>query len=348
MGSPVVVSIPGGTGGGTAESTNDIVDAALGENNRLTLTRRSGTNPIVIDLTRFADMTAQEIADALFINDAVQNLTNNDNIPFPISEGSFTQQGGGSATATLGMLTQAQEDSIKNDGASLRVVFEATWDAGNYQRFDPAASLEVFYGTQRIGGITLVDGAAVKANFAITKNAADNATNRSITIRADARTRGGAAPNSIIGIDEAELHSPAPGYAEVVDIADASANKAVSPVARQAETNKDNIAINQRAIDLLKQKPNYNPTAAHAAFAGNLDVEHEDGDDIYTDPFTSVVRWLVGTGLSLDSDGVTINTSQRRALYGLGVENDKAYFVKTVSANTGSGGHLDLQGIPKR
>ena len=95
-------------------------------------------------------------------------------------------------------------------------------------------------------------------------------------------------------------------------------------------------------ISELRQRPSYNPSAAAMDLLRRALEVHSVGAPQYLSPFRSLVRWQVGATppLSLDTDGITVSTPQRRTISGLGDQNDKVYYVKTSVANTDAGGHL--------
>ena len=362
----VVIELPesGGGGGGT-ERSNDFTDAELADN-VITLTRASGNDPITLDLTPYVNQTAQQISDALF-NSTTTALMNFEDQPFPITGGDFQDQGGGQIDRTLGTLTPEQATAITN-GTVTRVSGTITWTVGEHQGvLEPSAQAEIRYGTLRIGGISLIDEQEISFNFQITPNAVANATGRDITVTAIARTRGGAAPNSNLSITNAQLHLPGPGYNPVETIAIAAAQHATAPlgvkiadnleaihqntarigtnetaIAAQdtritentdnISTNVGNISANTTEIAVLKQRTSFTPSAAAMDLLRRALEVHMAGATTYVDPFTRVTRWQVGTGLSLDTTGITINTTQRRALYGLGERLDKIYYFRTVTA----------------
>ena len=347
--STYTATITGTGGGGTADGV--LQSATLDKtNNRIRFALSNGAN---VDLsgTDIINMTPQQISDALF-NTTATALMNFEDQSFPITGGDFTDQGGGQIDRTLGTLTPAQATAITN-GTVTRVSGTITWTVGAHESVEPSAQAEIRYGGQRIGGITLIDEQEISFNFQITPNAVANATGRAITVTAIARTRGGAAPNSNLSITNAQLHLPGPGYQPVETIAIAAAQHATAPLGVKIadnldaihqntarisanltaiNTNRGNIGNNTNEIAVLKQRTSFTPSAAALDLLQRALEVHMTGAATYTDPFTRVTRWLVSTGLSLDTDGITINTTQRRALYGLGERLDKIYYFRTVAA----------------
>ena len=102
----------------------------------------------------------------------------------------------------------------------------------------------------------------------------------------------------------------------------------------QGHIQQNTADIEQNRNDILanRNRPVFTPNQAQRDLLDSLLEQHVAGAITYTRPFTRVTRWLVSTGLSLDTDGITINTTQRRALYGLGERMDKIYYFRTVTA----------------
>ena len=277
---------------------------------------------------------------------SLDDFIENDRVIADILDRTYDIQGGaGQETVVIGTLTDDELADIRNGTANARISMDVEYAVEAHTGFDPSTQFELRLGGTPIislGSHTLQDDEAQHYSFPITKAAADAVTSGQISAEFVSRTRGSNVEIEY-GISNIKVHTEGVAYASVKRIADGAAADAVAPVAKKVDANKDlidqnttDIGGNTDAINVLKNRTLFTPSEAQRDLLGRPREAHSDGDVTYPiDPFDSpVVRWQVGTGLSLDSDGVTINTDQRRALYGLGVENDKAYFVKTVSAGT--------------
>ena len=133
--------------------------------------------------------------------------------------------------------------------------------------------------------------------------------------------------NGNIRINSASISEQGLATDAVTALATDAANQVVSPlrnevaaVEKRSVDNEGDIAIDTQEIAILKRMPNYNARGGtRLTYAGKQRCAALRGRrPVYTDPYqATLVRWQVGTGLSLDSDGITIYTSQRRALCGL-------------------------------
>ena len=342
---PIFVG-PFSTTGGTANAFTAVrLDTTA---NIAYFTIGDGPSEAQLDLTPFVNQTAAQIANALFTLDSTTALTNFEDRPMPITEGSFQTEGGGSVSVTIGTLTLDQHNRAKANTETFRVTGTITWDIGEHSGVEPSAEFELLYGGQRLGGFSLQGGAEQNFDFDLTQAAANAAANRGFLVEVQARTRGGAAPDSVISVSGALLHSPGPGYEATVAISDATFSRRIRAVNETIAANTTKNAEQDTEITALQHRTSFTPSEAALDLLRRALEVHMNGNPTYPAPpfIAPVTRWQVGTGTSLDDDGVTINTDQRRALYGLGSQNDKAYFVKTVSANTSSSGHLIYRVTP--
>ena len=332
-----IANIPGGGGGGSG--THGLEELAFNEEtDELTATRTDGTTVSVVLPRR----TAQEITTLIFDKEVETALNDHDDAPFPISGGSFVNQGGGGGDLVLGTLTPEQDGQVFGGGIVLHVAGNVTWDAGAHTGFDPTGQLEITYRGIRIGGVALQSGVEIPFNFVIPQNAADNNVaqdNRTILATLTFRTRGGAAANSVVSISNVVLESPAPARAEVKAIADAEAAAAVSPVKTLVDNNQASISENAQAIEALQNRPQTRVSEKLMFFDRGLQITTEAGRFVLHSGFTQGVYAAyeldrTQNTLKTTDENVTIGTAQ--SLTGLGASYEKVIGVTARAAVNGN------------
>ena len=106
------------------------------------------------------------------------------------------------------------------------------------------------------------------------------------------------------------------------------------------------IAQNTADVTQLKRAPVYNPNAATLQYHRGLLLQHINGEVEHVSPFIKVTRWQpVAASRSLDTSGVSIiNIGGRRALSGLGIQDNKVIYANTATRTTHMGYIPDLSG----
>ena len=261
-------------------------------------------------------------------------------------------------------LSKRQTDA--NGGDTLRVTVTPLWTQTSESGFPPQVTATIILNRP---GRDNVQGTSVHLRGSQTASVCFQLCRHLVTRAGDTLqvnfdgTDTGNGSNGNIRITSATIAEQGAGTAAVTALATDAANQVVSPLRNEVaavearsvnnqtaiDTNRNNITANttknteqDREITALQQRTPFTPSEAALDLLRRALEVHMDGDPTYTGRIRSVVRWQVGAvpPTTLDDEGVTVSTPQRRTISGLGTQNDKIYYVKTNSFNSDAGGHL--------
>ena len=357
VGDDVDLDIEVGEGG--TESEDDFTGAELTDN-VVTLTRRSATNPVELDLSDYVNRTAEEIATELFTTSS-RDFTPEGRETYNIPAGGIRL-----GDLNLGAITGA-EATAANNGETVRVTVAPLWTETSESGFPAQVTATILLNRPGRNPATIQESSvhlrgSQTASVAFNLPTSGNQAGDTLQVNFAGQDNGNGSQGTI-EIASATISVQGTGTAPVIALAKTAANEVVSQLRNdvaavetrsfnnQAKNTEQDTSITanttkneeqDREITALQQRTGFTPSEAALDLLRRALEVHMDGDPTYTGRIRSVVRWQVGATppTTLDNEGVTVGTPQRRTISGLGTQNDKIYYVKTNSFNSDAGGHL--------
>ena len=222
VGDDVVVDIPGG---GTGESEDDFIEASLNHTtNRLTLVRRSATNPVFLDLSPYVNMTEAEINAALFTKSS-RDLG-------AVAAETFNIEAGSNVLKVLQLgAINGDEATLANGGATVRVSVAPEWRETSESGFPPqvtATILLVRPGRDTIQGTSVHLRGSQAASVSFNLPTSGNQAGDTLQVNFDGADNGNGS-NGTVRINSASISEQGLATDAVTALATDAANQVVSP-----------------------------------------------------------------------------------------------------------------------
>ena len=326
-------------------------------NTNIVTFQQAGGGNTQVDLTKYVNRTGGEIATLLFSMSHRDTGEVNTETTFNIPEGDQVDEADKKQVLdSILSLNQAEADAA-NGGSTVRITARVEWQQESGPSYPPSV-----LATIRSDGTKLTPSIHLRpsqtATLAVNLPASGNNAGDVISVEFDGTNHTIASSGRVI-IHEVTISEQGEGTSHVTSLADAEANKVVSPlrtalsdVATVANNNNSLIqeqtvvvtghtaliGANTDEIRHLQLRPRFQPTQALHDFIAVLLEAHVNGAITYLPPYTSLLRATPNGGgaiaLSLDTTGVVYNANigGRRGITGLGPLSDKVVFVTLSNA----------------